>query len=536
MKVLRFLYDNLKERKKVFWFVFLVAMIDGFLNYSVQFSLSKLTTSNFAHNESIIANACLFLIAALFTSYLIRRYGETMALTTSESVRANMIRRFVDVPLLNLYEHHSGYVLSLVNRVADTLQPVLFNIYWWAARSIVFSTLLFLLILQHSVTILLLDLGVVVLFVILSQWLSNYMLIFNKDVNHAKSTFMSVFADFAANIATVKRLHIADFMQKRIRAEMNLVVGAVDKQQQFHAVRWFMLHAVYALLFTITFGFLVWQLNSGMITVGSFIVFIALFYSLRGDLNQLAENLKVYNELGGYIEQIDAVLNVHLHPARNAKTEDPNLVIDIRDMQFQYPGTKTTITVPELVVVRGEVVCIIGPSGQGKSTLLHLIAGLIEADTGTIDRGLTLQDIAMVSQEIELFNTTLRDNLTLGLDIPDTKILTILKELDLSRMLENHSEGLDVVIGEKGLRLSAGQKQRVNIARAFFQKRSLFLLDEPISHLDPKTTTKVIAFLRKYLKGKTAIIVSHQKEVLQLATKVYEMRKRSLHQISPRPV
>ena len=258
MKVLRFLYDNLKDRRRVFWFVFLVAMLDALFNYAVQYNLSRLSADSPVHNEQSIVYSCLFLIAALFTAYIIRRYGETMALTTSESVRANMIRRFVDVPLLNLYEHHSGYVLSLVNRVADTLQPVLFNLYWWGARSIVFSTLLFLLIWQHSSMILILDIGVVILFVILSQWLSSYMIIFNKDVNHTKSTFMSVFADFAANIATVKRLHIAEFMQKRIQAEMNLVFGAVESQQKFHAVRWFILHAVYALLFTITFGFLVW--------------------------------------------------------------------------------------------------------------------------------------------------------------------------------------------------------------------------------------------------------------------------------------
>ena len=80
-------------------------------------------------------------------------------------------------------------------------------------------------------------------------------------------------------------------------------------------------------------------------------------------------------------------------------------MIDIRDMQFQYPGTKTTITVPELVVARGEVVCILGPSGQGKSTLLHLIAGLIEADTGTIDRGLTLQDKMCIRDSAKPYDT-----------------------------------------------------------------------------------------------------------------------------------
>lgn len=534
--MLKFLYENLKHRRRVFWFVFLVAMLDGYLNYSVQLSLSRLSTNSPVHNESIIVVACLFLMAALFTSYIIRRYGEMMALTTSESVRTHLISRLVNVPLLNLFEHHSGYVLSLVNRVADTLQPVLFNLYWWAARSIVFTTLLFLLIFKQSPTIFIVDFGVIILFVLLSQVLSNYMIIFNKDVNHAKSTFISVFADFAANIATVKRLHIADFMQKRINAEMNLVVGTVDRQQEFHAIRWFMLHAVYALLFTVTFGFLVWQLNAGVITVGSFIVFIALFYSLRGDLNQLAENLKVYNELGGYIEQIDTVLDVKLNPAQNAKPKNPNILIETRGLQFRYPETKTLITVPELVVQKNEVIGIIGPSGQGKSTLLHLIAGLLIQDSGTIDRVVDLQEIAVVSQEIELFNTTFRENLTLGLDISDTKIFTILKELDLMKVVESHPEGLDVVIGEKGLRLSAGQKQRVNLARAFFQERVLYLLDEPISHLDPKTTSRVIVFLRKHLKGKTAIIVSHQKEILQLATRVYEMRRGSLREIPQRPV
>ncbi|MBP6993735.1 ABC transporter ATP-binding protein, partial [Candidatus Woesebacteria bacterium] len=528
MKVLRFLYTNLKDRRKIFWFVFITAMLDGYLNYSVQLSLSRLSTNSPAHNESTIVMACLFLMAALFTSYIIRRYGEMMALTTSESVRTQLIGRLVNVPLLNLFEHHSGYVLSLVNRVADTLQPVLFNLYWWAARSIVFTTLLFLLILKQSPVIFIVDFGVVVLFVMLSQVLSSYMIIFNKDVNHTKSTFMSVFADFAANIATVKRLHISDFMQKRINAEMNLVVGSVNRQQEFHAIRWFMLHAVYALLFAITFGFLVWQLNAGVITVGSFIVFIALFYSLRGDLNQLAENLKVYNELGGYIEQIDGVLSVKLDQTRNAKTKNPDSLIEIQGLQFRYPETKTVITVPALVVQKNEVICIFGPSGQGKSTLLHLIAGLLVQDAGTIDRGIDLHNVAVVSQEIELFNTTLRENLTLGLDIPDSKIRNMLKELDLLKVVESRAEGLDVVIGEKGLRLSAGQKQRVNLARAFFQNRALYLLDEPISHLDPKTTYKVISFLRKHLKGKTAIIVSHQKEVLQLATRVYEMRRRSL--------
>lgn len=532
MKVLRFLYDNLKDRKKIFWTVFIVSIINGAFVTAMALSFGRISERNIAQNEQAVMVSMVFFILTLFTSFIIRRYGETLALTTAEAVRSRMIARLVHVPLLTLQKRHSGYVLSLINRVADTLQPVLFNLFWWAAGSVVLFIVTFSLVWQQSLFVFVFDIFIVIAFVVLSQWLSMQILHFNKAVNHAKSSFMSIFADFASNITTVKRLHLTSYMDRTVSQERSKVIWAVNRQQEFHAVRWFMLHGVFGLLFVVTFGLLLWQLNQGLLSVGSFVMLIWLFWGLRGDLNQLAENLKVYTELGGYVAQIEEVLEGDVGQIAPARHKNDEVAVEVKDAIFMYPGSKTKISIPRLTLQKGDILAITGPSGQGKSTILHIIAGLITPQTGSVTLGVSVEDVAIVSQEIELFNTTLRENIALGTSISNARIMTYLEELDLTKIVTSHSEGLDVVIGEKGLRLSTGQKQRVNILRAFVQNRKIILLDEPISHLDPRTATRVVAFMRRHLKGKTCVIISHQPSILELATHVYEMRR---HTLTPAP-
>lgn len=528
MRTLRFLYDTLREKSGVFWTICAVSLVDGIFVNLMALSISRISATDQAGNERVVYSAVTFLILSLLTSYFIRRYGETLALSTAEYTRTRMIAWLADVPLLTLQRHHSGYLLSLVNRVADTLQPVLYNLFWWGVRSIAFLVVILLLMLRQSVTILLIDMVVVGVFIVLSQWLSAKILVFNKDVNHAKSEFMSVFADFASNISTVRRLHLTQYMNTMVRHERAKVVSAVVHQQEFHAVRWLMLHAVFGLLFTLTFGALLWQLHTGMLEIGAFVTLVWFFFGLRGDLNNLAENLKVYTELGGYIEQIQGALAHDDTPVRPIISARSDLAVDLRHVIFSYPGSRTKITIPSLQIRRGQIVAITGPSGQGKSTILHLVAGLLSPDQGVITLGMDVSDIAVVSQEIELFNMSLRENITLGASIGDRRLHALMAELDLDRIVKTHPEGLDVMIGEKGLRLSTGQKQRVNLLRAFVQDRSIYLLDEPIAHLDPRTSDKTVAFVRRHLEGKTCIIISHQDRILEIVDAVYTMRRHIL--------
>jgi ABC-type bacteriocin/lantibiotic exporter with double-glycine peptidase domain len=138
---------------------------------------------------------------------------------------------------------------------------------------------------------------------------------------------------------------------------------------------------------------------------------------------------------------------------------------------------------------------------------------------------------ALVSQEVELFNLSLRENLTLGRQTSDIEITALLSKLDLRDLLEALPEGLDTLVGEKGLRLSAGQKQRINIARALLLKRQVLLLDEPTSHLDHGSEDRVIECLSQIDPSITLIIVSHRPALRSLCTRTYEFREGTLYAI-----
>ena len=135
------------------------------------------------------------------------------------------------------------------------------------------------------------------------------------------------------------------------------------------------------------------------------------------------------------------------------------------------------------------------------------------------------EKVALVNQEIELFNLSLRENLILNKSISDKKLLEYLAEVDLLEWCKGLKDGLNTMVGEKGLRLSAGQKQRINLLRGLLLDREIIVLDEPTSHLDAKTEKLVVRFLKDNLKGRTVIIVTHRPEILKMANRKYEISK-----------
>ena len=145
-----------------------------------------------------------------------------------------------------------------------------------------------------------------------------------------------------------------------------------------------------------------------------------------------------------------------------------------------------------------------------------------------INAGFFTKNIAAVSQETELFNLSLRDNVVLGKNIEDKTIMDIFDKLDLLPWMEGPEKGLDTIVGEKGTRLSAGQKQRVNLARGILFGREILLLDEPTSHLDSATEKKVTDFLSCHLADKTVVIVTHRKDLETICNRRYIVREHSL--------
>ncbi len=206
--------------------------------------------------------------------------------------------------------------------------------------------------------------------------------------------------------------------------------------------------------------------------------------------------------------------------------------IQLSDIVIKYPRTDLEIKVDSLIVTKYDKVSLTGQSGQGKTSIINLILGNISfykgkflIDGKKVDH--SKLDIGIVSQEIELFNMSIKDNLCLDKNISDQELIQYLEELELDELLL-FEDGIYTIVGEKGLKLSTGQKRRINILRSYLMDKDIYILDEPTSNLDAHTEEIVVNFILKYFQDKTLIIATHNEKINELCNLFYTFENHCL--------
>ena len=223
-------------------------------------------------------------------------------------------------------------------------------------------------------------------------------------------------------------------------------------------------------------------------------------------------------------------------PARPAAPADLRAEeVTLSGVTVTYPGRRRPVLDEVSLTIRpGERILLTGPSGAGKSTLLALLLGFVRPDAGTIQAagaGLTPADddrwrgqIAWVPQHPHLFAGRVADNIALGQpDASPEAIRQAARLAGAAEFIEALPGGYDAVLGERALRLSAGQRQKIALARAFLRDAPLLLLDEPAAHLDPASTRRVAEALETVLADRTVVLVSHGPGLAAVASRVIRL-------------
>ncbi|MFA0405090.1 ABC transporter ATP-binding protein [Vibrio sp. 10N.222.52.C12] len=215
----------------------------------------------------------------------------------------------------------------------------------------------------------------------------------------------------------------------------------------------------------------------------------------------------------------------------NPFTEDQEVTVDIEDVTFSYTLENTVLNRLSLHIPAGKKVALVGASGGGKSTLIQLLIGVYQADSGCIRyNGETTDDIsfdvirnqiAVVLQQPILFNDTLRHNLTLGAEYDEISLWRALEVAQMQDVIKQLSNGLDTQIGRNGVRLSGGQRQRLAIARMVLSNPKFVILDEATSALDTATESALHKALSEFLKDRTTLIVAHRLSAVKQADLIY---------------
>lgn len=249
------------------------------------------------------------------------------------------------------------------------------------------------------------------------------------------------------------------------------------------------------------------------------------FISLFEQMQEGMTGFKRFIEIMDYPEEKDSPDAVNIESAEGN--------IEFENVGFSYEGEAENEVISNLClsVKAGKTVALVGPSGGGKTTLCHLIPRFYEINSGRIKldgrdiRDITRyslrQNIGIVSQDVFLFNGTIRENIAYGkLDASDEEIIETAKKANIHDYIMSLKDGYDTGVGERGVKLSGGQKQRISIARIFLKNPSVLILDEATSALDNATEMLIQQSLDKLAQGRTVIVVAHRLSTVKNADEI----------------
>ncbi len=267
------------------------------------------------------------------------------------------------------------------------------------------------------------------------------------------------------------------------------------------------------------------------LSIGMMLAVYAYLWFMMAPVQEVLSVQYAYNGAKAALERINRLLEIDLEP-HYANQADPfkdheTASISLKNVNFRYGDGPQVLNNLSLSIAAGEKVALVGASGGGKTTLVQIVLGLYTPESGEIRfNGVPVEkigldivrdNVATVLQQPALFNDTVRENLTLGREIEDSKLWQALKIAQLEETIGALDQGLDTMVGRMGIRLSGGQRQRLAIARMVLTNPKVVLLDEATSALDTTTEQNLHKAMQAFLEDRTTLIIAHRLSAVKQA-------------------
>ena len=549
---MKILYPYLRNYKSLIGLALLLAAVNqifSFLDpYVFRLIIDKYVTNfkDYSTKEFISGAGTLILLAmgAAMVSRIAKNFQDYYVNVITQRLGAKIysdgLEHSLELPYQVFEDQRSGETLGILQKVrldVEKLVQTVINVLFTSVVGIIFVT--FYAISVYWV-IAVVYFSAIPLLGFLSSFLSKRIKRVQKSIVAETTALAGTTTESLRNIELVKSLGLAKQEITRLNATTNKILGLELKKVKYIRSISFIQGTFVNLLRNGLLFLMMYLIFAGRISVGEFFSLFIYSFFIFGPLQELGNIINVYRETEASLANFAQIMST----PRDKKPDNPVSISKIEDLTFDHVGFRhqsastNALNDISFSAKMGETIAFVGPSGSGKTTLVKLLVGLYIPKTGSIqyngvdgqriDLDILREKIGFVTQDTQLFSGSIRENLQfVRPNATDEECMRVLHQASCKNLLARADNGLDTIIGEGGVKVSGGEKQRLSIARALLRNPDILVFDEATSSLDSLTEEEITSTIRDVseIKDQMTIMIAHRLSTIRHADRIYVLEK-----------
>jgi ATP-binding cassette subfamily B protein len=486
----------------------------------------------------------LMMMGAAFVSRIAKNFQDYFTNVITQRLGAQMysdgVKHSLDLPYQVFEDQRSGETLGRLQKVRSDVERfigAMVNIVFTSLVGIIFVTVYSLNVHWMIAPI---YFGVAPIIGWVSSMLSKKIKKLQKRIVGETTALAGATTESLRNIELVKSLGLASQEEKRLNATTGKILKLELEKVRYIRSLSFVQGTMVNFMRLSLLGIMLYLIFQGVINPGQFMTLFIYSFFIFGPLQELGNVINIYRETEASLDNFKQILDT----PREVKPANPKKIGPVRELAFEnvsfkhQSATSKALNDISFTAQKGETLAFVGPSGSGKTTLVKLLVGLYPAKEGTIryngvsgndiDLDALREQIGFVTQDTQLFSGTIRENLLfVNPNATDAECIDVLQKAACHTLLERASNGLDTVIGEGGVKVSGGEKQRLSIARALLRRPNLLVFDEATSSLDSITEESIGQTIREVSNSGDllTILIAHRLSTVMHADTIFVLER-----------
>jgi ATP-binding cassette subfamily B protein len=551
---MKILYTYIKEHKALLFFALFLAAINQSFSLYDSIIIGKLLNEcavgvlDFNGNEDLFIKAVLgwllLSIGAAMVSRIAKNFQDYFTNIIIQRTGARMytdgIQKALQLPYQDFEDQRSGETLGKLQKVKTDCEKII-----TLSISLIFQSLVgivFVVVYAVNIHWLLgpLFLATVPVIAVISSFLGKKIKAISRMILGETTALAGATTESLRNIELVKSLGLTEQEVKRLNETTIKVLGLELKKIRFiRSLSFIQGTTVHLLRTCLIFAFYLFIFR-GIIKPGDMITLMFFSFFLFNPLQELGNVIATYNDTKASMDNFSTLMNAKSEEKPvNPKTMGAIQNLRFSNISFKHQTAKShAIKNISFEVKSGETVAFVGPSGSGKTTLVKMLVGLYQPEEGMIscnDKNMKeidltelRQQLGFVTQDAQLFSGTIKDNLLfVKPDASDEEINAVLQKSACHNLLARAENGINTTIGEGGIKVSGGEKQRLSIARALLRNPKLLIFDEATSALDSITEEEITQTIRNISKkqDQITVLIAHRLSTIMHSDKIYVLEQ-----------